>query len=62
MRTFNEAFDFDNIDAIMSTLMKYRMPKQAEEMFQALRQAVLDVNQEKIAELIQNYVGGNESE
>lgn len=59
---FNEEFDFDNMDAVMLTLSDYRMPGEAEKLFSELKQAVLDVNQEKIAELIQGYVGGREHE
>lgn len=59
---FNEAFDFDNVDTVMDSLAEYRLPAEAGTAYDKLKKAVLDVEQEKIKTIIQDYLGGAESE
>lgn len=62
IREFNEVFDFDNVDMVMETLSKYQVPQGALESYEALKGAVLDVDQENIRKIIDAYLGGTRSE
>lgn len=62
VKEFNEAFDFDNVDAVMKSLSDCRMPQKALETYKELEEAVMDVDQERIRIIIDTYLGGAEIE
>lgn len=58
MKEFAEAFDFDQVDEIMTTISGYKIPVLLETCYQNLKNAVLDVDQEKILDIVNKYFGG----
>ncbi len=58
VREFAEAFDFDNVDAVMNTLAEYEIPEDFKAGYQELKGLVMDVNQPGIIELVEKYIGG----
>lgn len=55
---FNEAFDFDNVDLVMDSLSEYSFSTAEAAVYEELKSAVLEVNQERIREIVQRYLGG----
>lgn len=57
---FNQAFDFDSVDQVMKMLDSYCLPDMDVADYEELKNAVYEVDQPKIQELILKYTGGAE--